>query len=261
MQFNKKIIKYVSIAVVLLAIIWIVFIRSNSRFSNLIFKISAPLVKIGNSIYSVGRPLFIIGKINRENIALSRENNKLIAENAKLNELERENAILKNMLDIPILKNKNILRADIVGFNPFASNDLLVINKGEIDGVKNNLPVISEEGILLGRVESVADNYSKILLIFSSRSSVAALSQQTRSSGIIKGNFGTSLILDMVPQLDSINENDLLITSGIGGIFPKGIPIGKVGEIDSSANEVFKKASVKALVDLHKLENAVVILN
>lgn len=198
------------------------------------------------------------GKISRENSALYYENLKLIIEAAELKELQRENSAMKKMLGIPILKERKIIFADISGFNPLGGGGLIVINKGKTAGVAAGMPVISEEGALAGRIESLEDSFSRVLPIFSFRSSVASLSQDSRAAGIVKGSFGTSLVLDMVPQFDSISEGELLITSGIGG-FPKGIPIGKIGEIGEEANNVFKKAAVSPLVDFYRLENVLII--
>lgn len=260
MNLNKKILKYILSIFIGLAALG-ALLSFNSRLSGAVFKISAPLVRAGNGIHLSVRSLFMISQINRENIKLSRENAELSVKVSKLDELEKENSALKKILGIPVLSEKRILKADITGFSPFDASDCLTINKGKRDGIEAGMPAVSEEGALLGKIEEALDNFSKITLIFSSRSSVAVLSQSSRSSGIVKGNFGTSLVLDMVPQLDLLREGEILITSGIGGIFPKGIPIGKVGRIDAFANDVFKKASVYPLIDLHKIESAIVILD
>lgn len=260
-RLSKKSLKY-AITIFIAAVgIWAAFIRSNSRFNGVLFKISAPLVRAGNSIYSAGRSILLIGQINRENVKLSRENVELSVKVSMLDEVEKENIALRKILGLPVLKDKKVLRADVAGFDPFNPADFLIVNKGKSDGVLKNMPVISEEGALVGKIESASDNSSAVLLIFSSRSSVAAISQNSRSSGVVKGTFGTSLSLDMVPQFDSIREDEILITSGIGGIFPKGIVIGKIESIEASGNEVFKKAGVKAFIESRKLENVIIILN
>ncbi len=235
-------------------------IKSDSFVINWAMAITNPLVKMGDNLYMSVKSVFTMKDIVSENITLTKNNIKLISENVLLKEAEKENDALKKQLGISAEMGRKTLRADICGFDPLNFESLLTVNKGLKDGIQKGMPVVSEEGALIGKIDDVADGFSKVLLIFSSRSSVAAITQSSRISGIVKGNFGTSLSLDMIPQFEELEIDEMIITSGIGGIFPRAIPIGSVAEVKTLANEVFKKAEIEPLIKLRQIESVVIIL-
>ncbi|MFH1175702.1 MAG: rod shape-determining protein MreC [bacterium] len=255
---KKPILKYISIAFLSVGIIWILLV--NSSAGSWVFKISHPFIETGSDVFLFVKSFLKINQISQDNIRLGKENLTLLSENIRLKEVELENVALRKQLSLPALGNKRSVRANISGFDPFESANYLTIDKGAKDGIKNNLPVLSQEGFLVGRIEETNQNYSKIITIFSPKSSIAVIDQETRSAGVLKGNFGTSLALDLVPQYEDLKQGDILITSSMGGIFPKGIVVGKVGEVASNSNDIFKKAEASSFLDLRKLEVAVVIL-
>lgn len=257
---RKKYLKYVLGAAVALILPAFVFIKS-SNFSSWVFVASAPLVKAENNIRGFFGSIFAIKQIARENFKLKKENLELAAENIRLKEAERENFALKSQLNMPVIKERKTVKADVSGFDPFSYNNFMTINKGGQSGIKEGMPVLLPEGVLLGKIEEVRDKFSKVMLIFSSRSVIAVTTQESRSSGALKGSFGTSLIADAIPQYEEIKEGEMVITSALGGNIPKGIPVGTVDKIISSPNEIFKKASINAFADPDKAEEVIVILD
>lgn len=256
--FNKKYLKYTIIFVISVFLFWILFLCS-SNFKSWVFAVSTPFAKAGNSARLFAKSFFAISQVTRENIELSRENLSLKTENIALKEVEKENAALRKQLNLPLLKDMRTMRADIVGFDPISFNDSITINKGNLDGLKKDFPVLSPDGVLIGRIDEVSSKSSRVLPIFSSRSAVAAITQDSRSSGVLRGSFGTVLIMDMVPQYEEIKEGEILITSALGGIFPKGIPIGTISKIISSPSEIFKTAVIEPFVEMNKVEEVVVM--
>lgn len=260
MGSRNKILKYITLILFAIIVVWFLVFKFE-YFNSALLKITLPLVKAGNSVYLFGRSFLIIGEIGRENIKLSKENARLISELAEMKETERENIALRKQLELPIFKERGTVIADISGFDPFNMEGNLIINKGSADRLKKDFPVLSEEGSLIGKIGSVSENFAEVITIFSPQSSVAVISENSRSAGILKGSFGTSLSLEMVPQFENLSEGEILITSGAGGIFPKAIPAGKILEISAASGNVFKKARIKPLIDLHKTEKVIVILN
>jgi len=261
MKINRKFLKYSAVAFFAMLFFWFFLVKTDSLLSNWVFSATRPLVKAGNSVYLVANSFFETGKIRAENTRLYKENLELLSENIKLKEQELENIALRKQLNLAILKDKKTIRADISGFDPISFNNFFVINKGIAEGIEKDLPVLSSEGVLIGRIEESFDQFSRVTVIFSPNSSVAIVSLDSRSKGILKGDFGTSLIMDMIPQYEELLEGEVVATSGMGQLFPKGVPIGTVDKIVSSNNDIFKKASVDAFADLNKMETVIVILN
>ncbi len=134
-----------------------------------------------------------------------------------------------------------------------------MINKGEDDGVKEGMAVLSE-GFLIGHIKEVDKKNSKVVLLVDPDFSTPVLIQNSNTSGLLKGQLGFGLLLEKVPQNISLETGDTITTSGLGGVFPKGLVIGQVEEVFKQSNTIFQSATIKTAIDFSKL-NQVFILN
>jgi rod shape-determining protein MreC len=138
------------------------------------------------------------------------------------------------------------------------------IDLGSKDSVTKNMPVVTAEG-LIGRVDEVGDNYSRVLLLGDPKCRVAALVENgKRDTGIIAPGEATVLdesIVQMtyLSRLSQISPGQRVVTSGLGGVFPKGIPIGYVVETTSVGYGLYLEARVKLIADLREMEEVWVI--
>ena len=121
------------------------------------------------------------------------------------------------------------------------------------------MPVVNASG-LVGRIVSVSPNYAKILLIIDHNSAVDCLIQRSRDRGMVKGMSTEICKLDYVVKASDVRENDIVVTSGLGGIFPKGLPIGQIREVKELPGELFMDIEITPAVDFSKLEEVLVIL-
>jgi rod shape-determining protein MreC len=202
-----------------------------------------------------------IRKLSEINKALEKENRKLISQNSNLKELKNENEILRAQLGfIQEHPEYKLVAAEVIGRDPNNFLQFMTINKGSRDGIKKDMPVISE-GYLVGKIFEVDKTNSKVLLITNPSSIVNALIQESRATGIIKGELGYSLTIESISQEAKVELGDTVITSGLGGTFPKGLIIGEIIQIEKKEAEVFKKAQVSPLVDFTSLEVVFVITN
>jgi len=135
----------------------------------------------------------------------------------------------------------------------------IIIDKGEKDGLRINMPVVNSEGAV-GRVVSVSSNYAQVLLITDQNSAVDGLVQRSRGRGMVKGMGSGECYFDYVIKTCDIKEGDTIVTSGLGRIFPKGLYLGKVKKIDDSPNKLFKDVRVTPAVDFSKLEEVLIVL-
>ena len=121
------------------------------------------------------------------------------------------------------------------------------------------MPVVEAQGIV-GRVVSVSPNYAKVLLMIDQNSAVDCLIQRSREKGIVKGVSDQECNIDYVLKTGDVEIGDKAITSGMGRLFPKGLPIGEVTEIRIEPGDLFKKIKIRPSVDFSKLEELLVIL-
>ncbi len=196
---------------------------------------------------------------------LSQRNEDLLAENFALREVEQENQRLRQLLNFAQTRPSLELRgAQIVGrvIGQEANNFLesLIIDLGERHGIEVGMPVVTSQG-MVGRISEVNTGTSKVLLITDANSSVNAILQSSRLNGIVRGAPGGNLLMDYLQQGAVLSVGEVVLTSGLGGNFPKGIPIGQVVQINQRDIDVFQQAVVQPTVDFSSLELVAVVTN
>ena len=136
---------------------------------------------------------------------------------------------------------------------------MIFINRGTSHKVEKNLTVMTDTGIV-GHVIHSSAKSSKVLLITDSRSAIDSLFQETRTSGVTVGTGEKNCQMKFVPISAEVNIGDKVISSGLGGVFPKGLVVGVVGDVVKQKQELFQEITVIPSVDLSNLEEVVVIL-
>ncbi|NLO89252.1 MAG: rod shape-determining protein MreC [Clostridia bacterium] len=201
-------------------------------------------------------------KIRSENEELKKTIEKLKEENAVLKEYREENIRLKKLLGLmeTIDGHYDLTAARVIGRNPENWHSTLTIDKGYRHGIEKNMPVISERGVV-GRITNVSANTSEVLLITDREGAVAALVQQTRTPGVVEGLGPNTDELQLIhlPYDAPVGKNHVVITSGLGGIFPKGLRIGYVKGVYPEANGLMKRAIVEPFVDFDRLEEVLIV--
>ena len=203
--------------------------------------------------------------LREENARLRQENDALIIENVQLKEAEAENERLRRLLDFTRTNPSYDYRggevgARVIGHDPSAYLDFVIIDLGERQGASLNMPVVTERG-LVGRITEVHDTSSEVLLITDVNSAVTALIQTSRAMGVVRGLAGGGLLLDQVPQDVEVHEGEIVITSGLGDSFPRGLVIGQISKVYQRDYEMFQQARVRPTVDFRNLEQVLVITN
>jgi len=196
-----------------------------------------------------------------ENYELKNENQGLLLRLAGLNEAANENKLLRQQLQISPSFESKIVMGNLIGFDPGNLGKYFLINKGRKDGIKDNQAVIFSGGFLVGKVMETGDIWSKVLPLGDPASSVFALSQDSRVGGVVKGDFGVGLVLEVVPQQKQIQEGEIIITSGLNDFLPKGLIIGQAENRISLESEAVQKIKIKPSVNYREIETVFVILN
>ena len=192
------------------------------------------------------------------NLDLERENRLLQAELHQVEELSLQNDRLRQLLAFVDNLDHPALPAQVIGEDVSSWARTITIDKGSSDGLKAGLPVVAAQGVV-GRVIKIAPHSARVLLLTDSSSAIAALIQRTRTRGIAQGR-GDKLSIEYALRNADIKVGDLLVTSGMGGIFPKGLPLGVIKTVKNDRYGLFQQVVVNPNVDFSYLEEVMVMV-
>jgi len=204
-------------------------------------------------------------ELRRRNEELQSLADSLMIENVRLEELESENETLRQLLQFTQANPTHSYRAaevvgHVVGQDPSNLLRYIIIDVGTGDGIAKGMPVVTDRG-LVGRIVEVSSRSSKALLITDASSSVNAIIQSSRATGVVEGKADGGLVMKYIPQQVTVNVGDIILTSGLGATFPKRLVIGQVTAVHKRDIEMFQQAEIKPTVDFERLEIVLVITN
>lgn len=168
---------------------------------------------------------------------------------------QRLRKLLKMKSELPY----HVLSAQVVGLDPSGWFKTVIINRGTGDGVSKGMAVTATEGIV-GHIIEAYNRYSKVLLVIDRNSAIDALVQRTRSRGVVEGDADDGCRMKYVVRKADIKTGDTVISSGLDGLFPKGVPIGEILEISVPTSGLFQEVRVRPFVDFTRLEELLVIM-
>lgn len=212
--------------------------------------------------YLVDYPVRVIGGMQSlvgskknlidENIKLHHQQTLLEAELQKLLVLQEENLQLKELLLTSSQPNIRAMAAQILAVDTNPTRQMVILNKGKNEGVHVGQPVLDAKGVM-GQVIDTGSMTSTVLLISDSKSAVPVRSNRTGERAILVGtNNMSQLSLINLPKTSSINVGDLLVTSGLGGLYPEGYPVGIVESVENIPGDAFIKINVSPVASLNR---------
>jgi rod shape-determining protein MreC len=229
----------------------------------LAIEITAPIQKlfIGtiHLVRDTWRNYLFLVDARRENLSLKARVNRLKTENSMYQELLLTDQRLQDLLRFQENTDAPLLPAMVTGWDSSGLFKSIIINKGKRDGVETNMAVVNSQGVV-GRVISVAPRYAQVLLVTDQNCAIDGLVQGSRDRGTLKGGGSGECYFDYVIKTCDIKSGDIIITSGLGGLFPKGLHLGTVKEIKDSPYKLFKDVKVAPAVDFNKLEEVLLIM-
>lgn len=201
--------------------------------------------------------LWLVG-VQQRNEELLRENRELRFQLSQAEESLLQNTRLRKLLAFVDDLDKPALPAEVIGEDASNWSRTVIINKGSKAGLQAGFPVVAGDGVV-GRIIKTAPNSSRVLLVTDASSAVAALVQRTRTRGVARGR-GSDLSLEFALRDSDIQVGDLLVTSGMGGIFPKGLPLGVVTFAEKDPFSLFQRVRAQTATDFSHLEEVLVIV-
>lgn len=233
-----------------------------NRFRDVIAPVQTAFTWLGRQVYhGFSFPAAMIGAAERSQ-ALEQEVARLKSESIHLNEYKLENQRLAGLLEYKrvMAPSYSFLAAAVVGRDPGNWFGTIKLNRGSKDGVKENMTALTPQG-LVGRVVSVSASTCEVLLITDPRSGVGSLVQDSRTPGIVEGTAVSSGMARMIhiPNNAPVEEGQVVVTSGLGSVFPKGIPVGEITGLRSEPSGLFKSADIRPFADLNRLEEVLLV--
>jgi rod shape-determining protein MreC len=195
----------------------------------------------------------------RENEALHAEIVRLGEENLQLREALVASGRLQRIAEMRERYEIPMLPAELVGVDTSPWFRSVLIDRGRTRGVRSGMPVISEQG-LVGLVTATARGSAKAMLVLDRQTAIDGLIQRSRSRGIVRGRGSDELGFEFVERGSDVQLNDLVITSGLGGVYPKGLNIGTITEISDPGAQLLRTATIRPAVDFGRLEQVFVML-
>uniref|UniRef100_C6E6G8 Cell shape-determining protein MreC n=1 Tax=Geobacter sp. (strain M21) TaxID=443144 RepID=C6E6G8_GEOSM len=214
---------------------------------------------LSGSIGDVWKNYVDLIEVRRENIELRRSvkrlNERIVANYEAVVENQRLRALLELKASVAIPS----IAVSVIGEDSSAWFKTLVVDHGSDDGLAEGLPVVAAGGVV-GRVIKVAPQSSRVLLLTDHASAIAAIVQRSRARGVVRGAGGGRCSLEFTVKDEDVKVGDSVISSGIGGVFPKGLPIGEVTMVKKGEYGVFQTIEVRPTVNIGKLEEMLVLV-
>ena len=201
---------------------------------------------------------FFLVQLQKENEILKQRIAELQEENHLKEEALLANERLRKLLEFREKISTSMVTAEVIGQDPSSWFRSLTVNKGERDGVRKGMAVISTDGVV-GQILKASPNYATVLLITDYNSAIDSIVQKTRARAIVEGKGENRCQLKYLLRTDEVNVGDVIVTSGLGGNFPKGLLIGEIRQVEKKGRSIFQYAELAPSVDLTKLEEVLVI--
>ena len=197
-------------------------------------------------------------ELKRENAILRELNVNLSDEVNRLREARLENLKLRAMVGLKEQSTFNLIAGDVVGKSLYLLRNSITVNVGESDGVKPDMPIVSESG-LVGKIAATSARYSIGQLLLNKDFRASAKVQRSRVDGIIAWDGGEYVRLRNIAKTQDIKEGDVVTTSEYSNVFPRDIKIGYVARVSEKPGSLFKEVDVKPSVDFSALEQVFII--
>jgi rod shape-determining protein MreC len=206
------------------------------------------------------REYFYLVSVSKENERLRRHLSLATERIHQCQETAHANERLRDLLNFKQNQPRLVLAAEVIGRDPSPWYKSVTIDKGAADGLRKGLPVVVPEGIV-GQVTEVSLHFAKVLLMIDRNNAVDALVQGNRARGIIKGEPTGSCRFDYVLRKHEIQPGDIVISSGLDGVYPKGLRVGRVVSAEQPASGIFQEVRVQPFVDFERMEEILVLLD
>ncbi len=237
--------------------------RDFKAYDRVILAITFPVQKVLaftlDTMSDVIQNTAFLFRARQENQRLIEQNRLLLQSMADLREMQQENVRLKRLLGFQEKFKLKTIVAAVVARDVNPDFRMIRISRGESSGVQKDMAVVSYDGVV-GRVLRTTKDYADVVTLLDPLSAIDAINERTRAPGVISGKSEDALQLKYTLRTDDIQANDVLVSSGIVGVFPKGVPIGSVTRAEKKTYGITQDVEVAPAVQFKKLEEVLVVV-
>ncbi len=218
-----------------------------------------PVSRISGFVEDIWDGYILLVDTHQENLRLQEDIRSLNRRVLEGNEAFLANQRLERLLDMKKSVKDPTVAATVIGEDVTSWFRTLVINRGSSSGIREGMSVISSDGVV-GQTVKVSSSTSRVLLLTDHASGISATIQRSRARGVVKGKSEMLCTLEFTTREEDVKVGDTVITSGIGGVFLKGLPIGEVTMVKRGEYGIFQTVSIRPAVNLPHLEEVLVVL-
>jgi rod shape-determining protein MreC len=233
-----------------------------NRVEGLVIAMTAPgllaMEDLGRNLKRLWQGYFYLVGLRQENAELKQHLQEYEQKEVRYQEAQQALTRLEGLLDLKRQVALPIIGARVIAYDPSLWSRCALLDQGKAQGVKIGLPVLAPQGIV-GRIVEAYPQYSKVLFIVDRKSGADAMVQRTRIRGILQGKGGNRCSLEFVPKNADIQTGDLVLASGLVGLYPKGLVFGKVTVANKKNPGLFQEIEVTPAVDLSTVEEVLVV--
>lgn len=235
------------------------FLHNIQRFSvNLLSPLQSGSFKVARTLSDTWQSVTEFSRLQGENRALKKEVSELRQDTVDLKEMELENARLRQEIGAPVRQQFATVFANVIGKSVNTWQATVILDKGSRDGVKTKMPVATAVG-LVGQVMSTTSNSCLVQLIMDQKSAVGVRLQNSRSTGIVEGEGENELKLNYFSKEVKAVKDEIVLSSGLGGVYPAGLVVGTVSKVGNLTNGLYQDIRVAPAVDFWTLEEVFII--
>jgi rod shape-determining protein MreC len=237
--------------------------RGTSLLEDSLLNVTGPLVRgvsgSAGSVAGLWTSYVDLRGARAQNLELRSRLGRLEEQGREGEEFRRENLRLRELLDLKRAQEFPSLAAEVLALGAVGQSRTALIGRGSRDGVRRDMPVVNRHGVV-GRVIAVGDRVAKAQLLIDPNSGVAGIFQRTRGQGMVVGMGDRGCRMEYVSELENVEVGDVVVTSGLDQIYPKGLTIGVVISVEEG-DQLTKNIMIRPEVDFRRLEEVLVLLN
>lgn len=229
------------------------------RFSvNLLAPLQAGSFSVARGFSDTWQSITEFSRLKAEDRALKKEVSDLRRDNINLKELDLENKRLRQEIGAPVRQQYVTVFATVIGKSVNTWQATVILDKGSRDGVRRQMAVAAGDG-LVGQVMSTTANSCLVQLIMDQKSAVGVRLQNSRATGIIEGEGQNELKLNYLAKEVKVVKGEIVLSSGLGGVYPPGLVVGTVSSLSKGSNGLFQDVTVSPTVDFWTIEEVFII--
>ncbi len=222
------------------------------------YPFDAAMARMARTARRIFRSYLDLVGVNQENQRLKTRLSQLDLLEARLAEMEADNQRLSQLLEVRRALSMNAVAANVIGGDATGMSRTILVDRGERSGLKPGLAVLSEQGVV-GKLIAVSRDSSRVLLLEDHNCAADVLDQRSRIHAIVAGAVDDGVVLKYVQRSEDVKPGDRLVTSGLDGVFPRGLLVGTINQVRPQSSGLFLDVRVAPAANFRQLEQVLVL--